>query len=364
MSMKRGRSPRARVHARLARHGWGVSASLWPVQRPDNRLRATRASPPGLASSYGDRRETYGAALQQFDDLINAASAIGPVSRPLPLYYAVHQAGKAIAAAWADREWHATGHGLVQDYEEPDRWHDDILRFRVKPQRRRPGVFGIVAATLGSARLTGKVELGALWSALPGASPPAGPDSWPLALPVYTLSHDDEGAPSWVAVCLRRPAPDNAEAVNRLLATYPGAAGVRATTYQGNLQFSPTPWGPGVGAMWPEADIQERLVESPLEKFSGLQPHNRVPGARSGEERWLIPVVGDGSDSLPAVLLWWILLFGLSLLARYEPAAWRAALDLDRSPVADPLRQLLDDALVTAPALLFEAAAQDRDITA
>lgn len=334
------------------------------MQRPGNRLRATRAIPPGLASGADDRRETYGAALQQFDDLIYAASAIGPVSRPLPLYYAVHQAGKAIAAAWAEREWHATGHGLVQDYEELGRWQDDIRRFRVKPQQRKPGVFGIVAATLGSARLTGKVELGALWSALPGASPPAGPDSWPLALPVYPLSHDVTGAPSWVAVCLRRPAPDNAEAVNRLLGAYPGAAGVQATTYQGNLQFSPTPWGPGVRAMWPEADMQERPGESPPEEFSRLHAHNRVSGYRSGEERWLIPVVGDGSDRLSPVLLWWILLFGLSLLARYEPTAWRAALDLDRSTVADPLTQLLDDALVTVPALLFDAATRDRGITA
>jgi hypothetical protein len=91
-----------------------------------------------------------------------------------------------------------------------------------------------------------------------------------------------------------------------------------------------------------------------------LHVHNRAPEYRSGKERWLTPVVGDGSDWLPPVLLWWILLFGLSLLARYEPAAWRAALDLDQSPIADPLTQLLDDALVVVPALLFNAATQDR----
>jgi hypothetical protein len=334
------------------------------VQPPGNRLRATRASPPGQASVTPDRRETYGAALQQFDDLIDAASAIGPVSRPLPLYYAVHQAGKAIAAAWAEGEWHATGHGLSQDYQQqPSEWQGDILRFRVKP-RKSPGVFGIVAATLGTARLSGRVELGALWSALPGASPPAGADSWPLALPIYPLSHDDEGVPSWVSVCLRgRPALDDAEAINRLLATYPGAAGAQVTTYQGNLQVSPTPWGPGVAAMWSETDIQEWHGEPPPEELSGLHVHNRAPGYQSGEEHWLIPEIGDGSDQLPPVLLWWILLFGLSLLARYEPAAWRGALDLDRSRVADALTQLLDDALVTVPALLFDAATQDRGAT-
>lgn len=110
-----------------------------------NRLRSTRANPPGRAAAEGLRRETYGAALQQFDDLMAAAAAIGPVSRPLPLYYAVLQAGKAIAAACADRDPPIEGHGLVEDRstkransgERPE-WQSDILRFRVRPDKRRP----------------------------------------------------------------------------------------------------------------------------------------------------------------------------------------------------------------------------------
>jgi hypothetical protein len=68
-------------------------------------FRGTRASPPGLAAGDRDRRETYGAALQQFDELMVAARAVSPVSRPIPLYYSIHQAGKAIAAAWAAADW-------------------------------------------------------------------------------------------------------------------------------------------------------------------------------------------------------------------------------------------------------------------
>jgi hypothetical protein len=49
-------------------------------------------------------------------------------------------------------------------------------------------------------------------------------------------------------------------------------------------------------------------------------------------------------------------LFGLSLLARYHPANWRAALDFDRSACADRPAELLDEALVIVPDLLFEAA--------
>ena len=85
-----------------------------------------------MASPEGARRDTYAAALQQFDDLMTAAAVIGPVSRPLPLYCAVLQAGKAIAAAWTPGDdWHAGGHGLTED--DSAKWQD-ILHFRVKPR--------------------------------------------------------------------------------------------------------------------------------------------------------------------------------------------------------------------------------------
>jgi hypothetical protein len=48
------------------------------------RLRATRANPPGLAATDEERKETYGAAVQQFDELLLAASTVSPISRPLP----------------------------------------------------------------------------------------------------------------------------------------------------------------------------------------------------------------------------------------------------------------------------------------
>jgi hypothetical protein len=41
-------------------------------------------------------------------------------------------------------------------------------------------------------------------------------------------------------------------------------------------------------------------------------------------------------------MLWWALLLGLSSLARYEPAAWTRALDLDQSELAVGLERVLD----------------------
>ena len=116
------------------------------MQGTANRLRATRAKPPGMASGEGLRRDTYGAALQQFDELMTAAAAIGLMSRPLPLYYAVLQAGKAIAAAWSGRDPPIEGHGLTEDRpkkgvanSEPPAWRGDILRFRVRSHKGEPG---------------------------------------------------------------------------------------------------------------------------------------------------------------------------------------------------------------------------------
>lgn len=171
--------------------------------------------------------------MQQFDDLMTAATVIGPVSRPLPLYYAVLQAGKAIAAAWTPGDgWRAGGHGLAED--DPAEWQD-ILHFRVKPSRSKKwgtGTFGAVAEKLGPARLMERVELGALWSALPGANLPPSYGSWPLALPFQPV-YFDRGRDFTIRahrgyLYLRGQATvDDAESISHVLARYPDAAGAR-----------------------------------------------------------------------------------------------------------------------------------------
>jgi hypothetical protein len=324
-----------------------------------NRLRATRANPPGLASGVGPRRDTYAAALQQFDDLMAAATVIGPVSRPLPLYYAILQAGKAIAAAWTPGDdWRVGGHGLTED--DQAEWHD-ILHFRVKPcQSRRwgAGVFGAVAEKLGSARLVESVELGALWSGLPGANLPPSYGSWPLALPFQPV-YFDRGRNGTIRAhrgYVYLPGQVNAddtESIRHLLAGYPDAAGARVeagdvilppprVAESGTLTAS---WGIGVGLMWLQ----------PSSELVPPYPHARLRRDWPGEEHWLVPAVGTRPGRLSPLLLWWTLLFGLSLLARYQPADWRAALDFDRSACADRLVELLDEALLVIPDLLFDA---------
>ena len=74
-------------------------------------IRASRAKPPGLAQA-GERRAVYGTALAQFEELMRAAEMASAQTRPLSLFYALSQAGRAIAAARLKGEWRLKGHGL------------------------------------------------------------------------------------------------------------------------------------------------------------------------------------------------------------------------------------------------------------
>lgn len=62
----------------------------------------------------------FQSALAQAEELWDAASVAGPASRPLPLFYCLSQAGRAVCAAWTrgDR-WKPRTHGL-SGQEAPD----------------------------------------------------------------------------------------------------------------------------------------------------------------------------------------------------------------------------------------------------
>jgi len=65
-----------------------------------------------------------------------------------------------------------------------------------------------------------------------------------------------------------------------------------------------------------------------------------------------LPEIAGGPSPFP-LLLWWALLLGLSSLARYEPAAWTAAIDLDASELAVGLERVLDVATERVPARIL-----------
>jgi hypothetical protein len=89
-------------------------------------------------------------------------------------------------------------------------------------------------------------------------------------------------------------------------------------------------------------------AEQSLETVAPADPS--VPN----KSRSLLPTLPEQNSVLNPLMTWWILLFGLSVFARYEPELWMEALDVNQSPLAVPLESVLQRALVAVPALLHE----------
>jgi len=113
------------------------------------RIRALRAT---FNRSGGDerRRRVFVGALGQFDELMTAAASVGPASRPLPLYYALNQAGRAIVAPrqMSDRPWEPKWHGLTVG-DPPDGWRQQTP---IKPQRRENTSFLLLSESIRMSR--------------------------------------------------------------------------------------------------------------------------------------------------------------------------------------------------------------------
>lgn len=330
-------------------------------------VRAFRAAPPGLAAADDARRATFDAALRQAQELAEAASVAGYAAKPLPLFYSLSQAGRAIAATRLPLDWRLRGHGL-----SPQDQDAGVLASKVVPSGGANPSFAAVANAIGSARLQGPSELGALWAANPdlGGVPIEG---WPRALRV------DLGARS-----LGRPYDDfpaqepgsTLTATGGLVSLTVPVEGQIVAEVTAALRPYPTlrgarPYGAVPGGSGP-VDSVERVVR--LNDPAGRSLVNvglNAPESMTLEDYWrrqdemcslvevsaawphhatgfVLPEVGGGDAPRP-LLLWWGLLLGLSSFARYEPAAWTAAVDPSSSRLAVSLERALDVAEVDVP---------------
>jgi len=147
------------------------------------------------------------------------------------------------------------------------------------------------------------------------------------------------------------PSPDAPLDPDALLAEieahYPTAAGAAIPGWQGHpallRRWAPT--GESLPLLcWPA--IREPGTYAELE---AIAPNYRGKGVRV-----FVPRI-DGRDFLSPLMLWWLLLFGLSSVARYDPELWVAALDVNTSEQAVPIEAALDEALDALPELILAA---------
>jgi hypothetical protein len=294
--------------------------ALWGIDTLDDeiaRLRALRFGGVGLARE-GERMDTFGASLEQFEQLLRSAALSPPATSPLPLFYALSQAGRAIAAARHpdDEVWKIRGHGL----RGPRGSYPAVIGNAVLRQDGAVrGAFTVVSQAVSSpVDEDQRLKLGELWASLPGVEtgPGLGDESRRPILP----QRGDSRGESWTFETEDLEASD----VYHLEDKYPALAGdsgpvtitqddpVRPGSTRGSISV---PLGRGQLADFAETHLSDRKVV--------IRP---AIGGRPG----------------PSILMtWWAVLFGLSQLARYEPAAWTKAISPDHSPLTVPIESAL-----------------------
>jgi hypothetical protein len=328
-------------------------------------IQATRHQPPGFAANDATRHRRYGSSLQQFDELIAASRNCGPASRPLPLFYALSQAGLAICAAYKQTAGGQTkaSHGLTVPT-----LGQSLRDIDVAPKGQ--GGFQAVANTTGSAQITAEVSVGALWASLPeGASQGRATNAYPGAL--VLIPEDKRGPSPFLKLTDKAVAwvfgfPDslgNAEKrlefIKRHLNQYPTAKGWDSPSANDVAVMQDPAAGCGARLQWrlPRASgSAEDRIEYLLTTVA--------PRYERFSMGWIRPIVGPNRDSPSPLMTWWAILFALSTLARYHPDQWVEMLNLDHSPDAATLMEILDDALAWVPRLVLEALRRTPYLTA
>ena len=301
-----------------------------------------------------ERRETFGAALEQPEQLFAAGGAVGYETRPLLLFYAVSQAGRAIMAMSSRADWKTSGHGTGATQL------DGFVR-EVEMRNQNKGLFISVADEIGSSSLVEAARLADLLASIPEVSPTvpriaAGSPALLLRRQRYR-GQEFWGGPEvestgisfsdgWVfglrTGFVGLPPDTEYQAVAELLRNYPTMEGwsIPGETIQVGFNGSDI----GFRLAWDAAGMTGPDRQQRIRQIWGVEVDD-VDG-------WVLPSLGANEIPMRPLATWWAALHALSMLARYEPAAWARALDIDASDAAASIETALDVGMVRMPELI------------
>lgn len=320
-------------------------------------LRRRRANPPRMASS-GLRQKTFRAALEQAEQQLRAAAVIGYDSRPLNLFYGLSQGGRALAAAsplLLGQDWRLQGHGLrhVDSGEGVD-----VTAVTIKSDEKKDASFRRVSLALGSPQI-GQVSLGELWPLMYETTigQPLGDVRYgPLVVEKKETQKRDDFAEHVVLDTARMIAPSAMVAtplherpeLAAFLARYPATRGsVMGWVWPTPLGGLPSRWGEDALLMleWQDhrdvREVPEHILDRRLARYRGKD--------------LALPAIAGSQETLHPLMVWWQVLYALSMLARYEPARWTKMIDVDSCDQAVAIEYVLDTAIDAVPDLLDEA---------
>lgn len=324
----------------------------WTPQESWRTIRTIRSSPPRNLTPVlrGDRKKVFHMALEQAQELYEAASKVGYETRPLLLFYGLSQAGRAIASAsdrlglprhrGTDAEViHGVSHGL--DFYTNLPAGAALWQSTVKVVPTAKDSFSRACLALDSSTDVAQVELGAIASQLLEFLYEFRDfDGWPRAFgPTLTLHRNDIGdALLELTAFDGQPTP---ERIRTYLTPFRALAGCEIQTLDDG------------GVRLDHNGHPSLLIPRTMVRIDGTEPHLLDACPYLGDEV-MLPSLGTASQFTHPLLSWWMLLFSLSMLARYAPKDWAGVLDLTANPNASQIEYIQDAALTSVPQLLAE----------
>jgi hypothetical protein len=352
-------------------------------------LRSMRTHLPAAAGSSG-RADVFRSALEQSEQLFRAAEEIGYESRPLLLFYGISQAGRAIAAAsrrLANSEWSLSGHGIRATGLE-----GSIDAVALSDQGTlAPGKnhsFLRVAQALASPSIPSRVAMRDLWYLLPelrGQLKISKSEPYPalflhdpnvmvgkttVTACVWGLPFDFTHDIGWAGS--REYGMEAKREVAQYLAHYPSLSEFRFATLDpplssgrpsGSIAWGDEPYIEKAhdGGVQVAVELEGRIREEEYGfNHPAEYPHNALLRRASFSYpslgmRILFPTITGNDKPLHPLLAWWAILYGMSMLARYEPSSWVRAINVNENRNAVILEILLDEAMNACPPLILEA---------
>ncbi|WP_406409338.1 YaaC family protein [Streptomyces sp. NBC_01643] len=325
------------------------------------RLRASRSNPPGKAADPGARRKTYAAALEQTGQMFRAAAVVDSATRPLQVFYGLSQAGRAIAAAALSlkgQHWRLESHGIkTTGFHLP---FSDI-EIRTDPPGTQ-GSFVRVSEALGSPVWgTDPIRLEDLWDLLPPnlRYPLTARDRMtPLYADEMSVGTHEHPLLS-VPVC---DIPDRVidagtrEALAEFLTAYPAVAKHESYVTTRTLSLgseAPPDYGGRYNYGGGELVVNWEMPQGSAPQDQRLE-YLRSMTRGYGGARYFLPVLSPMKQELHPLMAWWAVLYALSMLARYQPAAWVKLISVDDSQHAVPIERLLERAISHLPVLIAD----------
>ncbi|MFE2038508.1 YaaC family protein [Streptomyces scopuliridis] len=86
--------------------------------------------------------------------------------------------------------------------------------------------------------------------------------------------------------------------------------------------------------------------------------HTYAHSTPSSRTRYFLPVLPLMRRELHPLMAWWAVLYALSMLARYQPAAWVKLISVDDSQHAVPIERLMERAISHLPVLIADTIAE------